>query len=788
MNFYNIKISYKYLLKNKLISAINIGGLALGIVISLLVFAYVNKEKSMDKEIPGIDNVYTLLNQKDPDISSAMLRHIRKEIPEIEAITFARHVWSTQNLVKRNDTSLKLNNLLMVDSSFFRVFQFESVYGDPMNALRSADKIVLTHSVAKKIFGNKNPIGEELLYNTTQHQNIIVEVGAVIKDLSHHCSWEFDAVLSLETDNKISWFKDLEALWGAQNYSAFVKLQANIKVNSINEKLANISTENIPESYKDETHFEIQKFTRTYSELQGVTITKHGNQLTLKIIQIIGFFILLLACFNYINLVTVQKIKRLRNIGILKVMGGKKGKVIELLAVESGLVLFITSLLVIVLSNFLLKGLNQITNSEFTLLEIFSGSNLLIFISLLAFTFLLTGILPGLTLGKKKTTALLKNTTSNRSQNHLRNALLIFQFSITIILLSGIILINKQINFMSELDPGFNKEQIVYAATNPQIQKSSKAFNSEIRRIPTITDFTYSSAPLGENGSSWGLTMLNKGREQEIGFANLHISPNFFDFFGIDLIRGKQFNRFSEENSDWIFNTTAFKQFNIDKPEDATIEYNKKARKIIAEVEDFNHESMHSAIRPIAFRSCGETCDYVFFKINQSSIASTERCIRSINKVWENISPNFPLEIKHLNASWEALYQKDRQFQRILNYATIISILLSCLGLISLIYFIAETHTKEIGIRKTNGAKTFEIVMMLNQDLVKLVAIAFLIACPVAWYTINIWLTDFEYKIDLSWWIFALAGLIALGIALLTVSLQSWRAATRNPVESLRYE
>ncbi|PXY00870.1 hypothetical protein DF185_13305 [Marinifilum breve] len=787
MNFYNIKISYKNLLKNKLVSSINISGLVIGITISLLVFAYVNKEKNMDQEIPEIENTYTLINNQDPDISSEMVRHVIKEIPEIEAITYVRHVWSTQNMLKRNNDNFTLDNLLISDSSFFRVFKFEAVYGNPEAALNSADKIVLTHSVAKKIFGNKNPIGEELLYNSTQLQNVIVEVGAVIKDLSHYCSWEFDAIISLETNKRISWFEELESLWGAQNYGAFVKIPSNINVDALNEKLSNISTQNVPEDYKEETHYEIQKFTRAYNELTGISILKHGNPRTLRVIQIIGLFILLLACINYINLVVAQKIKRLKNIGILKVVGGKKGKVIELLATESALVLFITSILVIVLSNFLLVGLNQITNSEFTLLEIFSGSNLIIFASLIAFTFLLTGIIPGLTLGRKKTTSLLKNTTNSHSKNHLRNALLIFQFSITIVLLCGILLINKQIDYMSELDPGFEKEQILYATTNPQIQKSCKAFNAEIKRIPEINDIVYASSQLGENGSNWGLTMINKGEEQEIGFANLYVSPNFFDFFGIDMVRGEQFDQFSEANSDWIFNSTAFKQFNIDKLEDATIRRNGKATKIIAEVEDFNHESLHSAIRPIAFRSC-ETSNFIYFKTNQSSVASTQRCIHSISKIWENISPNFPLEIKYLDASWEALYKKEKQFQRILNYATIISILISCLGLISLTYFIVETHTKEIGIRKTNGAKTFEIVKMLNTDLVKWVFIACIIACPIAWYSLHTWLSSFAYKTELSWWIFALAGIIAMGIALLTVSWQSWRAAKINPVESLRYE
>ncbi len=788
MNLYNIKISYKNLLKNKLVSIINIGGLALGITISLLVFAYVGKEKSMDAEIAEIENVYTLLNNGDVDISSAMTRHISNEIPELEDITYTRYTWSPQDYVKSNNENFKLNKLLLADSSFFKVFGFESVYGDPQKALNTANKIVLTQSVAQKIFGKANPIGRELVYNATYLQNVILEVGAVIKDLSHNCSWEFDAVLSLRTNFKLPWFKSSEDYWGSQNYNAFVKIPSNINSDLINEKLLNISTEDIPQGYKAETNFEIQSFAKSYSEHPHIQVIKHGNLFTLTIIQITGFLILLLACINYINLVTAQKIKRLRNIGILKVMGGKKGKVIGLLAVESGLVLLITSCLVLVLSHFLLFGLNQLTHSEFTLSEIFTGSNLIIFISLLTFTFVLTGIIPGLALSKSKTTALLKNTTQARSQNYLRNGLLIFQFSITIILLCGVMLINKQNNYMSELDPGFKKEKILYATTNPQIKKRVDAFNAEIKRIPDIADIAYSSSLLGYNQSNWGLSLLNKGAKQDIGFANLYVSPNFFEFFGIKLVQGKQFNRHSEENADWIFNSIAFKKFNIKNPADATIKYNGKIGQVIAEVEDFNHESMHTPISPMGFRSCGETDEVVYFKLNSSSIKSTENCIRSIKNVWANISPDFPMEINYLDESWERLYEKEKQFQHILNYATVISIILSCLGLISLTFFVIETRIKEIGVRKVNGAKTKDIMTMLNMDFIKWVAIAFVISCPIAWYAIHIWLENFAYKTELSWWIFVLAGFIAMAIALLTVSLQSYRAATRNPVESLRYE
>ncbi|TKG95806.1 ABC transporter permease [Puteibacter caeruleilacunae] len=789
MNLYNIKLTIKGLLKNKIITAINIGGLVLGIAISMLVFSYVRKEKTMDEDMQGIEHVYTVLNQGSFSMSEKMVDHIRNEIPEIAHITYAHYEWSPQVFLKDMNTDYQINRLVVADSAFFKVFHFAPLYGNPSTALNRADQIVLTETVSRKIFGEKNPVGEKLQYNATNLQNVMVEVGAVIKDLSHHSSWNFEAILSIQTNQRIGWYNNLLKQWGTQNYSSFARISENCNAALINKKLSGISLKEVPEGIKDDINFSLLQFTDSYFELPRLDLLKHGNRFTLVIIEITGILILLLACINFINLVTAQKLKRLKNIGILKVLGGSKRKVISLQITESACVLAISSLLVLVITPFLLGELNILTNSNFRFRNIYSGWNLFIFIGVIAFTLLTTGIIPGVIFSKQQLTMLLKNKTNTNKKEYLRNSLLIFQFSISIVLMTSVFFIQKQNHFLLDKDPGFQRESILYSTTNDDIQKNILAFKDELAQIPEVEDITFSSALLGYNQANWRLTLINEGEKKEVFFANFFVGPNFFDFFGLNLKNGEQFNTQSNQQKDWILNESAMKKFGIRKLDDARLlNGNMNQGKIIAEVEDFNFESMHLPIRPVAFACSGEVDEVIYFKIHSQNHSSYEKCLASITQVWNKISPDFPLEMNALDTSWEALYKKEKQFQKILNYASIISILISCLGLLGLTFYVMERRVKEIGIHKVNGAKISEILTMLNKDFVKYVVIAFILACPVIYYAMTLWLANFAYKTVLSWWIFALAGILALGIALLTVSWHSWKAATRNPVEALRYE
>jgi len=785
----NIKIAFRNLSKNKLVTGINILGLTAGITVSLLCFMYVRKENTTDKFIPNYQNIYALTNQKDTHLSIKMVNLVREHIPALKEVTFCSEEWSPQIFFKANNTSYQVKKLLVADSCFFRVFAFKSLWGNPANALNSANKVVITQSFARKMFGDENPVGKVVGYNTTELNGETVEVAAVINDLPHNSSWDFDAVVSIQTNLKQKYYLSNFEEWGMQNYSAFCCANEMMTSDKLNKMLSEIPLNEAPDDFRSHIGLGAMPFEKVYFHQPDLDFLKHGNQFALLVMKTVGILILLLACTNYINLVTAQREKRFKNMGIFKTLGSGRGNIISLLITESVLVVTCAILLSLAVSVLLLNSFNNLTQSQFTTSSFLSIDNLLILFFLFLGTVIVSGLIPGFIFSKQQAVLLLKKQSGNRSDNVLRNGLLVFQFVISIALISGIIVINRQNCYMNSVNPGFQKENIVFANTNADIEKNIQAFKNELGKIPAITDITFSGEPIGQMKENWSVSFFNKGEKSKIAFAKFTVSPNFFNFFGIPIKEGHSFTENSVQKQEWIFNEKAANEFNISNFADVRIATSNPAKGAVVGVSgNFNFESMHVPLRAAAFKCANECSDVIYLKMNASDYNAIHKTLEIIKQTWDKLSPNFPFEAQFLDASWNALYAKEKQFQQILIFTTLISLILSCLGLTGLTFFIMERRTKEIGIRKVNGARISEVMAMLNRDFVKWVTIAFLIAMPIAYYTMNKWLENFAYKTPLSWWIFALAGLVALGIALLTVSWQSWKAATRNPVEALRYE
>ncbi len=785
----NIKITFRSLLKNKVVSVLNLIGLTVGITVSMLVFLFVLKEKNTDKFIPDIKNIYVLTDNKEPYFSQNMVNHVKTEIPEIDNITYCAFDWSPQVFLAKNKESFKVEKMLTADSCFFRVFQFKPVLGDPKNGLNAANKIVLTRSLAEKIFGKENPIGNTVTYNASYLSGIDLEVTAVIEDLPQSSSWDFGAVLSFQTNYQIDWYVDNMKSWGSRNYKAFARLNKNVSEPIVEDKLVKINRAELPENYKESINYGLFPFQKAYFDYPELGILKTGNRFTVSVIGIVGLLILLLSCVNYVNMITAQREKRYKNVGIYKTMGSSRRKIIEMATTESALMLLITIAASFAFILLILPAFNTITGSRFTIYEIFSGNFLVLYVFIAGVMVFLTGVIPGMIFGNKPITLLIKKNVSASGNNWTRNGLLVFQFVVSIALITSILVINRQNNYMQNKDTGFVKENIVYANTNEAIYKQINAFKSEIKQIAGIGDITFSESVLIANDQNWGMNFSNNGEKYDIQFSKLSVASNFFDFFGIKLNEGNGFNDNSKLNKDFIINKTAKADFRIENINDARITIGEPHEgKIIGVVDDYNFESLHVPVRAAAFRCSGDCDDVLYMKVNTQNLASFNNTMKEVKQLWDRISPDFPLEYQFLDQKYAAMYAKETQFQRFLMYTTIVSLILSCLGLVGLTFFVMEQRTKEIGIRKVNGAKISEILAMLNKDFIKWVAIAFIVACPIAYYAMYKWLESFAYKTNLSWWIFALAGVLALGIALLTVSWQSWRAATRNPVEALRYE
>jgi putative ABC transport system permease protein len=782
-----IKMSMRNLLNSRLITAINIIGLTIGISVSLLIFSFVRKEITTDRFIPGVENIYMLSNGDSYNISFKMVNELRGILPEIETVAFSQYDPSPQIYLAVDDNSFLVERLLATDSCFFQVFPFKTIAGDPIKALNMPNRIVLTKSLAKKIFGEANPIGKTVIYNATYLQGEILEIGGVIEDIPHNSSWNFEAVLSYQTYFRIERYVNNLNHWGAQNYSVFLRLNKEAHPDSVQVKLASIPLNNVPEHYRNELSLNMISFCNVYFDVSR-SFFRNGDRLTVSIINISGLLILLLVYINYINIVTAQRERRLKNLGISKTLGSSRYDIIRQFVSESLLVIIISIIISFILIGFLLNFFNALTHSEFTFYGIISPPNLWILLLIILLTIVITGIIPGYIYGRYKTIDTL-NCITGRGSSFFRSGLLICQFIITIALISGILLIHRQYRYISEYSTGFSRKNVIYLVTNDNLCNGIEAFKNEVSKIPGVQGTAFSEALFGYNKQNWGQQLLINGESKEIWFSKMNVSPNFFEFFGINFREGRAFNENSRENQERIFNATAMVSYNIDKKEDVRIDVGRAdGGQIVGIVDDFNFESLHLPVRPICFMCAGNCENIIYLKTNTTDIAAFQSTISDIESVWNEFSPDFPFDYKFYDESWNDLYAKDKQFRSILGGTTILSLILSCLGLVGLTLYVTERRTKEIGIRKVNGAKIWEVMAMLNFNFVKWVFIAFALATPLSWYTMNLWLRNFSYRTELSWWIFALAGLIALAIALLTVSWQSWQAARRNPVEALRYE
>nr|WP_321450495.1 ABC transporter permease [uncultured Carboxylicivirga sp.] len=785
----NIRLTLRSLVKNKWVTLLNVLGLTVGLSVSSLIFIFVYNQYNIDQFIPEINNVYCLTNNGESSFSKKELDHIRHEVPSMNQVTFCSEDWSPQVFLKSGENSFKTDKMLTADSCFFRVFAFDAVYGNPATALNASNKVVLTRSFARKIFGNINPVGKSVVYNSTYLEGELLEVTAVIEDFPPTSSWNFDAVLSFSTNYHIDWYADNLENWGARNYEAFVRLNGSVSNDQVLAKLQNINLEPLPDWEKEDFALGLFSYSDVYFDLPDVSLTKHGNKVTVLIIGITGLLILLLACINYINMTTAQRRKRNKNIGIVKILGGHRMEIIRMMTMESLVQVLLSGLLSFLLIELALPVFNNFLAVNASATEVLNLQKISMIAAVLVLMIAITGIIPGIIFSRKQALMVIKHQNQTNKNNLSRNGLLIVQFTVTIVLIVSVLMINKQNALIQNTDTGIEKEHIIYAFTNETLYENSDSFTDELRKIPGIAEFTFSESVLIDNSESWGKDFENKGERLNVNFSKLSVAPNFFDFFGIKLNEGRPFNDRSADNEEFILNKVAKQKFKINDLKDARmIEAEPDQGAIVGIVDNFNFESLHVPIRAAGFKCSGDFDEVIYLKLNGANKADVQNTINQFEAVWNELSPGFPLEYAYLDQKWESKYQEEAQFQQIILYTTLISILLSCMGLIGLTFFVAEQRTKEIGIRKVNGAKISEILTMLNKDFIKWVAIAFVIATPIAYYAMNSWLENFAYKTSLSWWIFALAGLLALGIALLTVSYQSWKAATRNPVEALRYE
>ena len=788
------KIALRNLWRHWVFSLINILGLTVGLTACFLIFLYVRFELSYDNMHSKADRIYRIIcdiktpteTMKTGGPSWAVGPHLTMgDFPQVEASV---RTTGDEILVRRGNIKFQEMNSLYADSSFFQIFDFKLIKGNPHTALNEPLNIVFSESAVKKYFGNTDPVGQTVLLTG---DGFTAKVTGVMEDLPENSTIKADMLISMNTiTRKLN--PTLNNQWGNYGNTTYVLLRPGANDAAF--------TKQLPPFLEKMNGTEMKQLnmypTLMLEKLRNVYLrstrddSKTGNIKNVYIFSIIAVFILLIACFNFINLTTARSAERAKEVGIRKVVGAGKEQLTRQFIGESVIVCIIAFFITLGTAALLLPVFNQLAGKTIST-GIFSHLDFIgiLFVSSIGIG-LLAGIYPALVLSAFKPVAVLKGRFASGSKGiRLRKSLVISQFTISIALIISVIVVYLQLNFMRQQDLGFSKDQMMIINTNRDPARD--AFMNAMRRIPKVKAVTMSSSvPGGGNMGAYSQIQNAKGDMQIANLDLYFVDFEYLTQYNVKMAAGRTFSRnfMTDTTQAMVLNEAAVKMFGYHSPQDAIgrdfSQWGRKG-KIIGVMKDFHFKSLQEEIKPLSMRIEPGDCGLVSIKVSPNNLPAT---ITSIENKWNTLIPARPFSYFFLDDFFDKQYRSEQRFGKLfLNFA-ILAIVISCLGLLGLVSYSTMQRTREIGIRKVLGATVLNIVNLLSKDFLKLVAYAIIIASPIAWYAMHNWLQDFAYRIPITWWVFVVAALTAALIAILTVSFQAIKAAVSNPVVSLRSE
>jgi putative ABC transport system permease protein len=777
------KIAFRNLIRLKTYSFINILGLAVGMTCTILILLWVQDELSYDRFFPNIDRLYrvtdsekyadgseVIFTQNPPPLAQTLV----EKYPDI--INAARLRVVKNSVVQYGEKRFTEDNLTFVDPSFLEMFTFKFKGGSNNKALTNPSSIVLTQKVAEKYFGNENPVGKTIHINN--HLDFIVD--GIIDNVPSNSHLTVDFLLPF---NAIENFGYALEGWESFAHTTYVLLSKGADYKKVSKKIANVIKQNL-EGFDVTVSLQPVSDIHLYSgNIWGIGGT--GDITRIYIFSVIAVLILLLACINFMNLATARAGNRAREIGVRKVVGANRKEIIYQFFLESNLYAFVSLVFSIFLILELLPLFNSLSGKQLT----FGFQNnldiLLLIFGVTVFTGIVSGSYPAFILSAFKPVKVLKGSFKPGSANkNFRKLLVTFQFTLTIVLITGTIVINKQLHFLKNKDLGFNKEQVLCIKLPGKLTQKIDLIKYELQKNRQVVSLSGVSFAPTEVLSS---TDVNdwEGRESENHFLIYRLSADhdFTKTMQIEMEEGRYFSReLKGDTADGcIVNKAAINAMDMKSPLGKKILGNR----IIGVVKDFNFASLHSKINPLIIYFDSEEINQLLVRIKPGNISQT---ISSMEKAWNKMAAGFPFEYSFLDEQIDNLYRSEQRVGDVINTFSFLALFIACLGMFGLASFTAEQRTKEVGIRKVLGARISGIVFMLSKEFTKYILIANLFAWPIAYYFMDMWLQDFAYRIDIDWWLFVAAGCIAFLVALLTVSYQAIKSATANPVKALRYE
>ncbi|SFE42959.1 ABC transporter permease [Sunxiuqinia elliptica] len=796
---YNFRITIRRLLKDRAFLLVNVFGLVIGISSFFILFIYVSNEKSFDKHIAGHENIYRVISTAGISKDSPWARSLgivhsaSSEIPEVELAT--QFVHCPVGTIKIDDDSFYQNDILWVNDAFIEMFEVKSKVGD-LSELEQPNTVFISEDFARRHYGSLNPVGQIIKFEAGQYKNDIgdYEIRGIVKNAHSKTHLKYELLASQKGNMQRSFEKtipNLKRLWAYH----YFKLQKGASPELVAKRIAAFWDKSSLKQEGGPKEWDFSLFPLDDIHLKSdfrFELRESSSKINISLFIIVSFIILLVSLLNFTNLTVAKLIKRSKELGLKKSIGANQWQIIRQVLTEA----LIVCVLSIGISLLFVQSANPFVNQLFDIeFKIFFNEPAIYWsiLAVIGVSLTVTALFVAVFFLRRNSTIDILAQRNNFSGSYLLKSLLVGQVAIVVVLASGTFLVNKQIDFVLNKPLGFDKENIVVLHMK-DLRKDSGTFTKELKNQSQVTEvgmayqyFGYPTQKLELEGFGIeGTAELVAANYDYLKTMNIKLIENWINPTA-DTIRGMVINnhlykRLMEKHSS-IEELNSYLQTQPMKRWEAYY----RAIKIIGVVEDFNYNSAHETIGDFVFSldEARNRARFAHIRLNEGGLHAG---MDAIKRVWSEYFPNQEMDYFFMDEKVAQQYKAETTLVRILFAFSSISILISIIGISALALFISQQRTKEIGIRKVNGAKISEILTMLNKDFVKWVAIAFVIACPVAWYAMNKWLENFAYKTSLSWWIFALAGLLALGIALLTVSFQSWKAATRNPVEALRYE
>lgn len=780
-----IKIALRNLTKHKGYSLINIAGLAIGMACCILILLWIKDEWSFDRFHENADTIYRVIqdiNFTDHSTTWAITQgplgpSLKEDFPEI--VNFTR-VTGRRFRLTYGDNSFD-EVLGMADGSIFEMFTFPLVEGNPQTALSDPHSIVLTDEMAKKYFGSENPMGK-VLKADDQYD---FKVTGVLKEFPTNSHFRYDYLIPFIFGRELKYTVDN---WRNSQFSTYIQIQESIPYQKVVQKISDHLYKK-PTIEKDAS-LNLQPLTRIHLYSSYEFDRTHGDITYVTIFSLIAFFILLIACINFMNLTTARSASRAREVGMRKVAGAYRRDLVRQFYGESILLALIALIFAVGFVALLLPLFNDFAGKE---LSLGTNGHVQAFFALLGIA-MITGIIagsyPALFLSGFQPANVLKGTLHSGSKGStFRRVLVVLQFSLTILLIVCTTIVYDQMNFMRNRKLGYEKEHLVYARLRGDMRKQFDAVKEELMKNPNILKVT-SSATIPTYGYNFSNSLWRwegQNPDEEILMRASFIDYDYFETFGMEIIEGRNYSKeYSTDPTEaLIVNEEAVKVMGMESPIGKRLGIGDNQAKIIGVVKNYHFRSLKQEIEPLILILNPAQCWALFARLNSEDVSQS---LGHMEKVWGKFAPGYPFSYRFMDEAVDEMYRSEQRIGTIFRYFSILAVFISCLGLFGLASFMAEQRTKEIGIRKVLGATVTNILVLLSKEFTKWILIANIIAWPVAYYAMNKWLQGYAYRINIAVWSFVVAAALALAIALFTVSYQAVRAATANPADALRYE